>query len=108
MESILGSRYTERRARRLIGEFVALARFGTKEISTQPETDNSTTTTTPLSPPEKSLVHSASERLRRLGSNAAIKQSRDLDDGEFESSPRRLDVEVIQFDDFLKGMVHAL
>jgi len=103
LEAMLGSRYAERRAKRLVGEFVALARFGTRD--TKEAAAGETTAHPPI------LSPSTSGRLRKFGSMTALKISDDgseYDPAHHPTSPRRLDVDHIKFDDFVKGMLHAV
>lgn len=108
LEGMLGSRFSDRRARRLIGEFVALARFGAKEnTAVTTGNDPNVMVAQPPPPAHPGLVSSASERLRKFGSMSGLTRDED-GEGEGGISPRRLDVDVIKFDDFVKGMMHAL
>jgi len=114
LEGMLGSRFSDRRARRLIGEFVALARFvspnkdpeRTAGETASPPPGNSASASTGSMP---NLVQSASGRLRKFGSMSGL--ARADEETEFDHghvSPRRLDVDIIKFEDFMKGMTHAI
>ena len=112
LEGMLGSRFSDRRARRLIGEFVALARFGPKEPASQPS-DPAAPSPQPISPPAPigppGLVSTASERFRKFGSMSGLGRNEEEGDPDHPGiSPRRVDVDAIKFDDFAKGMMHAI
>jgi Ca2+-binding EF-hand superfamily protein len=106
LEGMLGSRFSDRRARRLMGEFVALAKFGGKEVSNPPPEPSPTGAPTS---PIPMLTATASGRLRKFGSMGAVAKNANDEEGDGHGvSPRRVDVEVLKFDDFCKGMMHAI
>jgi len=82
---MMGKRYTERRAKRLVGEFVAVGRFNPADVKLM--------------------------KKKSVGNILSKKSHTDMDDDDAEYSgaggeisPRRVDVDTIVFVDFVKGL----
>ena len=86
LQPMMGKRFTDRKAKRLIGEFVAIARFNPADVK---------------------LI-----KKKSVGNILSKKSHADLDDDDADFgantggdvSPRRVDVDRLEFGDFVKGL----
>jgi len=111
VEGMLGKEYKERLVRRLVGEFVALARFESNNNSavTAAAPDEAAAAPEPAPAPVQSASNpNTSARFRKLGSLSALRATEEAHNENPAPSPRRLDVDAIKYEDFVKGMMHAI
>lgn len=111
LEGVLGGRFNEKRAKRLVGEFVAIARYNDlaepdRSPPPVPNAPTATATAAVVQPISNSAsFRSASDRLRKLGSYT-LGGAATADDLPSSLAQRRVDVDRIVYSDFRLAMKH--
>ncbi|KAH9254644.1 hypothetical protein BASA81_007401 [Batrachochytrium salamandrivorans] len=107
LEGVLGGRFNEKRAKRLVGEFVAIARYNdlAEPDQSPPSAPNAPAAAVVPTTVNSGSFRNASDRLRKLGSYT-LGGAATAEDLPSSLAQRRVDVDRIVYSDFRLAMKH--